>query len=76
MEIDKKILILNKIHNLSSNLERDGLKHIRDNCKWGLKKGKYGIHELTINDLRELADALELYMSDEFTLDDIQFYKE
>jgi hypothetical protein len=75
MDREEKELILNGIHTFSAELERD-LKYLRDACKFGLRKGKLAKCDWIATRCRQLADDLEDYMKDEFTLSDMQDYIE
>lgn len=71
-KLEKK-LVLNTIHNRISHLERN-LPKLKAHRDWGLQKGKLGNIPYIAEDLRELADALEIYAGPDFTLDDMQDY--
>jgi hypothetical protein len=72
---DKKI-VMNEIDvYLNRLLDKDNLPTFQDMIKnFGLHKGKVGRISWYINDLRSLLEALEIYNSDDFTLDDVEDY--
>lgn len=73
---DEKTLVLNRISNHIGALERK-LPILLQARDWGLQKGKMTgtLNAFLIDELRELADGLETYLAEEFTLDDMQDYK-
>lgn len=74
MSPDEKKMILNQISIVSARLEQS-LKLLANSSKYGLHKGKpIGIAETVLNNCDELAEALSIYLSDKFTLSDIQDY--
>lgn len=75
MTKDEKIIVMNTIDNLSRELTERLLPIIRNACDFGLHKGKPGWAEWTADRCSELAEALQKYCEDDFTLDDIQDYK-
>jgi hypothetical protein len=74
MNKEDKEIVLNGIHNHSKEIERL-LPYLRDACKRGLRGGKLSISDAIASNCRELADELDKYMDDEFTLDDMQDYR-
>lgn len=75
--MNEKKLVMNEIHTYSAEVERD-LQHLRNACKFGLRKGKWNptYASWLILRMRQLADAMEEYYEEDFTLDDIQDYVE
>ena len=73
MDKEDKKLVMNGIHIVSEELERE-LKYLRDSCKFGLRKGKLARADWIATKCHQLGDLLEDYMDDEFTLDDMQDY--
>ncbi len=70
---ENKKIVLNTIDNCSLELI-EWLSYLRQSCQFGLHKGKLGNISWYVNILRELADALEAYNDDSFTLSDLQDY--
>lgn len=75
MNKEEKEIVMNGIHNFSSEIEKL-LPLLRDSCKFGLRKGKLSMNDWIVVRLRQLADELETYMSEDFSLDDMQDYIE
>lgn len=73
MNKEDKRIVLNGIDVFSAELERL-LPSVRYACKFGLHKGKFGNAEWIAVRCRQLAEELETYADEEFTLDDLQDY--
>lgn len=74
MNKKEKELVLNGVNNYSFELVDRWLPLIRSACKFGLHKGKIGNIEWISSRLRELADELDAYADESFTLHDMQDY--
>lgn len=74
MTKEEKEIVLNGIHNYSAEIERL-LPHLRNSCRFGLQRGKLGNLEWLAMRLHQLADEIEKYKDDDFTLEDMQDYR-
>jgi hypothetical protein len=73
-KLDKQI-VLNSINGELDSLQRM-LPYLHDSCKkHGLQSGKLAINDSIKVTCRNLAHYLEIYMNDDFKLDDMQDYK-
>lgn len=72
---DEKSIVLNRISNGMDELER-WLPQLQKSREWGLQKGKGAstVSAHTIERVEDLLEALKLYASSEFKLDDMQDY--
>jgi hypothetical protein len=70
-EVLSKHIVLNSIESYTAELLRL-LPSLSQACKFGLHKGKPACADWIAGRCQQLAEALDTYNSDSFTLDDLQ----
>ncbi len=74
MNKSQKEMILNGIINNVHELERL-LPYLKESCKFGSHKGKLSNNDPIMYVCKNLAEDLQSYMDDDFSLEDMQNYE-